>query len=444
MPPLLKRLRKSQLDALRWSDDVEHPGFFIDMRVGKTKLSIRRVKKWKCTGPFLIVCPEPAIQGWIDELEEELGVSPIELTGSAKQRKDKLENANIFGWYIINKEGHRALPELRLIDWDVVIFDESRFLANPKSKMSKFYVDNFRNVRHRIILTGTPDYREKLDFYQQLRFLDYKSLPYKNYWDFRAKAFHHVGYDFVIKKEHAEILKTALNKYCYFVRREDIQGGRTQDPIKRVFKLPRKIRREYDIVEKEFVLEHQNMKTIFATEAHKWMMRMCGGMRETSDGIKLEWDHKIKEVRNIIESQHDESIVIFCRFKAEVYAIADHLSAWGYDTMPFTGDIPKKNRREIITAFKKKKFKILPAHPAAISHGTDLSAATTVVFYSQPAGGELRDQSEKRIFTFNDEKHMLIIDLLVKDTVDEDARIGHLEGDSRRKLFERAVKRWKN
>jgi superfamily II DNA or RNA helicase len=447
MPRLLKRLRKYQLDALRWSEGREHLGFFIDMRGGKTKLVIRRIKKWGCTGDKLIVCPESAIQSWIDELINEGEHPPIELTGTAKERKIKLyyKVSNFFTkWFIINKEGHRALPEIKDINWDVIIFDESRYIANPKSQMSKFYVNNFRNVKHRIILTGTPDYNEKLDFYQQLRFLDYKSLPYKDYWHFRTKAFFQSGYDYVIKKKDAEILKNALNKYCYFLSRKDIPGGRTVEYIKRIIKMPRKLKKEYDVVENEFVLEKHDMKTIFATEAHMWMMRMCGGMRRTrNDGFIMEWHGKIDAVKELLDGDlKDDSAVIFCRFKAEVYSLYTLLSAHKIKCDIYTGDQNKDLRRKIIAHFNSnKKPNVLIAHPAAISHGTDLSAATCIIFYSQPPGGELRDQSEKRIMTYADEKHMLIIDLLVKDSVDEDTRMGHLEGDSRRKIFERAVKR---
>lgn len=422
----------------------------MDMRTGKTLLTIRRVKRWGCKGMKIIFCPESAIQGWLDELKSEGYNNITEIKGSAKQRLQAMTVGIMSNceWYVTNKEIHRSTPEIAGYGWDVVIFDESRFLANPKSKMSKFYVNNFRCVDHRIILTGTPDYKQKMDFYQQLRFLDYRILPYKDFWHFRMQAFFQSGYDWIIKKHHDNVLKNALNKNCIFIRREDIKGGRTQEYIKYVIKMPRKLRREYDTIEKEFVYDKQDMKTIFATEAHIWMMRICGGMRRTrNDSFLLEWDGKLKVLKELLSTDlKNESVVVFCRFKAEVYRLNNILTATytekeNLKSCSFTGDFKKDMRRKIIKEFNEKHIKILIAHPAAISHGTDLSAATCIIFYSQPNGGEIRDQSEKRIMTYADEKHMLIIDLLVKDTVDEDTRIGHLEGNSRREMFERAVKR---
>ena len=434
------KLRKYQLDALRWSDNVRHPGFYLDMRLRKCLLTIRRIKRWHCAGPFLIVCPDSAIDGWTYWLELEGIDTWTELTGSAKERASLLfPFPAIHTWFITNKECHRSTPEIKNIPWDVVVFDESRFMANPQSDMSKFYVNNFRDVNHRIILTGTPDYKNNLDYYQQLRFLDHRSLPYKDYWHFRMAAFFLVGYDHVMKKKHHDILKNTLAKYCYFVKREDVSGGRTQEYVKYTLKMPRKLRKRYTVVEEEFVLEQEHdMKTIFATQSHIWLMRMCGGFIDDT----MVWDGKLKKLVDLMK--HDlknESVVVLCRFKREVYYIQNYLDQLKLKSDVYTGDIKKKVRREIIKAFSIGNFNYLIAHPAAISHGTDLAVATVVIFYSQPNGQELRDQSEKRIFTMADEKHMLIIDLIARETVDDDTREGHLEDESRRDIFSRMVKR---
>lgn len=431
------------MDALRWSDSVRHPGFYIDMRLGKCLLTIRRVRRWHCEGPYLIICPDSAIQGWLDAIEEEIGLPPVEISGSRNHRLRILKNLIYNFWYVTNKECHRSTPEIKEIPWDVVVFDESRFIANPKSNMSKFYVENFRDVNHRIILTGTPDYRDSLDYYQQLRFLDYNSLPYKNFWDFRTTAFFHEGYDFILKKKHDLILKNALAKYTYIINRDDVEGGRTHEYIKHTFRLPRKLRKEYDTIEEEFIFEKQDMKTIFATQAHIWLMRLCGGFIND----KFVWDNKLKKLIELLKYDlKNEQVVVLCRFKREVYKLnnfftRNYIEKEKWKSCAFTGDIQKILRRKIIKNFNEKKLRVLFAHPAAISHGTDLSSATSIIFYSQPSGGEVRDQSEKRIFTMSDEKHTLIIDLLTKGTVDEDTRLGHINQESRREIFNRAVKR---
>lgn len=434
------------MDVLRWSDDVRHPGFFIDMRAGKTLITIRRIKRWHAKEPFLIICPGESIQGWFDELVSEGYTKIFELTGT-KSKREKMIKLCFSGVYIINKEGHLSIPEIKNLKWSVVVFDESRYIANPKSKMSKYYVSNFRNAEHRVILTGTPDFKDKLDYFQQLQFLDYNILPYKNFWEFRAKAFHAVDYEFIIKKKDNDILTKALSKNTYVLKREDIPGGRTSEYIRKTIELPSKLRKEYDVVEQEYVYEEQDMKTIFATQSHIWMMRLCGGFRKRKNSNKYDliWDGKIKILKELLKNElQGQNVVIFCRFKVEVYYIKTILLKLGFKTVAITGDAAQDLRRIILKNFRCKNFNILCAHPNAISHGTDMSSATTIIFYSQPNGKEIRSQSEKRIMTYADELHMLIIDILVKNTIDEDTRNGYLENESSRTIFDRAVQRWKS
>lgn len=438
-----RRLRKYQVDALRWSDSVSHPGFFIDMRMGKCLLMIRRVQRWGVTGNILVVAPYPSFDGWQKDLRLD-GLPPaVELMGSKKQRLEKLHWKELGEqhWFLINKEGHRSLPEIRHFDWEVVIIDESRYIANPLSAMSKFYVNQFRDVRHRVILTGTPDYKEKLDYYQQLRFLDYNILPYKNYWHFRTEAFNHFGYSFSIKKKHRDILASALKKNTYLLKRSDCDIGRKKVHEVRMLQLPRDVRKVYRQVEDEFILETKKnfSSTLFSTVSHIWLMRLCGGFIDN----KLTWKGKYNELLNLLKYELDrEFVVILFRFKEEIRGVSKKLKEDGFKSViEYHGDIKRETRRQILRDFNSGKHAIILGQPNSFSHGTDLSRATCLIYYSQPNGKEIRDQSEDRLVTMSDEKTVLVIDLIVKDTVDEDARNQHQDNLTARQAFEKRVKK---
>jgi hypothetical protein len=79
--------------------------------------------------------------------------------------------------------------------------------------------------------------------------------------------------------------------------------------------------------------------------------------------------------------------------------------------------------------------------PQTVAHGVNLSSSTNFVRYSQPSGHEITEQSEKRLFTLDDENVYHIYDILVKDTVDEDARESFLNNESSRNQFNKAVQR---
>jgi len=416
--------------------------------MGKCLVSIRRIRRWKANVPILIVTPYSAFDGWQCELLEEFETEAIELIGTRKKRLQILtENIEKQSkWFMINIEGFRALPEIADIHWACILADESRFLANPKTEQSKFYTNNFRNVPYRIILSGTPDYHHSLDYYQQLKFLSRDLLPYKNYWDFRNKAFHQAGYDFILKKSHQELLQKVLSKYCVFLRRKDINIGRKKIYIKRVLTLPRKFRPVYKTLEDEYVLEYKNTsdKTIYAMNAYTWMMRLCSGFVKD----KQEWLGKTNEIIYLLKNELlDEQIVIGCRFKNDINQLLINinnnldLQKKGIDATYVHGDITQKKRRQHIIDFKTGKHKVLITQHSIIAHGQDLKNATTIIHYSQPIGEEIRDQFDDRIITLSDEKTVLIIDILVKDTVDIDTRKAHIHHTGMRDIFENTIKR---
>ena len=424
---------------------MEHCGYFLDMRMGKCLIGIRRCKRWGVTGPKLIVTPYSAFDGWQEELLNENETTALELIGTRRQRLLTCLSINN-GWHIINKEGYRGLPEISKIKWSAIIIDESRFLANPKTNQSKFYTKNFQDIPHKIIMTGTPDYHHRLDFFQQLYFLNRYILPYKNYWDFRNKAFHQCGYDFVLKKKHLNILEKALSDNCVFLRRSDVNIGRKKVYIERILPLPRKFRPTYKTLEDEYVLSYKEVeaKTIYAVSTYIWMMRLCGGFVEDS----FQWSGKADEIIYLLDNElRGESVVIGCRFKNEINNLHHlintnpTLQRAGIRATITHGDISKTKRRRNVNSFRRGMFTVLIAQHSVIAHGVDLKNASAIIHYSQPSGEEIRDQFDDRIITLSDEKTVLIIDILIKDTVDFDLRKSSIEHESERQTFERTIKR---
>lgn len=441
----LHRSRDYQLSALHLTDNVAHCAYFVDMRMGKCHIGIRRIRRWQVHGKKLIVCPNSAIDSWQEELCNHGENPAVELIGTYKKRHDLLEKISNNTWCIINKEGHRALPEIRLVNWEAVILDESRFIANAKSAVSKFYTKNFRNVPHRIIMTGTPDFKNKLDYFQQLYFMNNELLPYSNFWEFRNKACITVGYDYILKKKHSKILEKILKKNAVVMRRKDYDIGRKKVYIQKTLALPRKLRPAYNTLEDEFILEYKGDvlgKTIYAMRTHTWLMQMCGGFIDN----KLVWDGKIKLLLEILTQElSDEQVVIFCRFKDEIHTLTEVLNkAMPNSTVCMHGDLSRKQK-----AINKKVFisgvaTYFVSQPSVVAHGVDLKNATAIIYYSQPPGEELRAQTEERIITLADEKTVLIIDILVKNSVDMDARDTYLNNETQRDMFERLIARRKN
>jgi hypothetical protein len=102
-----------QRDALRYSCRVDHPALFMEMRLGKTLPTIRRLLMYqprRCSSRFLIVAPNSALGSWERELLCEGEDDVVFLQGTRAERLELLGSGA--RWNLINREGWRALPEI--------------------------------------------------------------------------------------------------------------------------------------------------------------------------------------------------------------------------------------------------------------------------------------------------------------------------------------------
>ena len=135
----MRTLRPHQLEAFKYARSVRHPALFMEMRLGKTLVTIRRVNLYKPLDPqkglkILIVAPSDVLGSWEDELDLEGEHNHLNLIYGLRTREARLKaiekNPNT-KWYLMNKEGYISVPEIantNFINWDCVVLDESSFL----------------------------------------------------------------------------------------------------------------------------------------------------------------------------------------------------------------------------------------------------------------------------------------------------------------------------
>lgn len=423
-----------------------NPALFVQMRLGKTIVAIRSVKL-RGSRKILVIAPYSALYGWSLELdaEREQVHGVIELYGTRDERLQDLQsNYASSKWFLLNKEGHLVIPEISEYAFDCVILDESTFIKSPYSKTkgcaaSRFFIENFRDADHRYILTGTPAPESELDYFNQLRFLEYSNWKENNYWEFRHKHFAIVNYTPYIKPDSSKYLMQTLANKTFFLTRSDVKLGGRKIYEKRMVQLTKKVRKIYEKVEKEFVLEYLGLTqdTIYATTKHIWLRRLCGGF---ADREFISYA-KIKELESLLASElKNEQVVIIAQFVPEIQQLTKYFSK-KYVVGMIYGGIPKKDRPEIYKKFQAGDLDLIIAQPVTIRHGTNLSASDTIVFYSTPEGGETREQVEDRVVDTSKNDSSLIIDLVCQDTVDEDICKSLVRKEGKQAMMRKMVQR---
>jgi len=431
-----KEFYPHQKKAFHYSMVTRHPAYFMEMRLGKTLPCIRRCKLYKPRTPelglrALVAAPNSALGSWERECKSE-GVDIKWLTGTKRARQDELRDAMTFSenptptFCLMNKEGWMTIPEIKDCPWDAVVIDESTGIKEQRAKITKFFMKYFRgSLPHRWILTGTPDPEGAQNYFCQLKFLDGRAFGRKDYWGFRQAYMEppYIGHDWVFQPGAVDHIRREVGRRAFVLRRKDVDLEENKVRERREFEFPTKLRKAYDKLESEFVLDYKetSKKTIWSGARYQWMRQICGGCID----MEMIWDGKLQDIIELLEGElAKQQVVIWCAYNPEIKAIYETLSALKISVAYMIGATKPTVRRQMEAAFLKGKPRVMILQVAIGNFGLNLSSSDVVMYHSSPVAHLMRVQTEDRIVTVQkakDKRPLLYIDFVVKDSIDEDA-----------------------
>lgn len=408
-----------QEKMLAYCQRESHPALFCDMRTGKTLVTLHAIK---AENQILIIAPLSAFESWerdVDFLKSDHLLIP--LIGTKAERQYLLHeniscNRIIF---LLNWEGIFVLPETAKITWDAVILDESTRLKDVKTKTSKYFTEHFRNVRRRFILTGAPAPESKLDYYQQLKFLDGKAFGSENFYHFRHRNFRPFYGDWRVTDSGLKRIKETLARRVLFISRQNVRKqGHEKIYERRYCDLLPDFREMYDTLKKEFILEFKNKpinKTLYATTKFIWLRQIIGGIISTAPS-----KHKLDLLSELFQNElYGQRVIIWAVFTEEIKAIVEFLITINIPSYAITGQVKPAERKSLEQLFRKLPGSVLVIQPECYKFGADLSSADTMIYFSTPTSGMTRRQTEDRGIHLYRKNPLLIIDLLCRKTIDE-------------------------
>lgn len=421
-----------QRDMLAYAMRAQHPALFVEMRLGKSLVFIRRALAYKPRGDdlqVLIIAPNSALDSWRDELRTER-VSHVRLHGSKETRRKILHGCD-YSWVLANREIYRVLPDdLKAIPWDAVCIDESYCIKNPKTNMTKYYTTAFAHVPHRWIMCGNPNAESEVDLFCQLQFVEPRPFGCKTFWQFRSKYFTPLGFSwsFASMKDKQQI-HDYTRRRALVMRRKDLDLEPTKVYQKRTAELSSTARAAYDKTAKEFTAEMpdgQEQFTKWAPVKFLWLRRLAGGF--SSGGTYAE-NHKLRVLSELLFTElKGASVVIWCAFNAEIDYLYTYLKQGLLSVAKYTGEESIAERTKSLRQFQCGDDKIFLGQVACANSGLDLSVSDTVIYFSGPTSAMIREQSEDRIVSLQKlNRSLLYVDLVTKDTVDEDVYLATRE-----------------
>jgi len=439
-----------QITALEKSWNRETYAYFMEMGTGKTKVLIDNTAmlydKGKIDG-LLIVAPKGVVGTWYDqELPTHLpdhikNVTILWQSNITKGQREKLDSLfksdHDLHILIMNVEafstekGRDFATKFLNSHRTLMVIDESTTIKNPTAKRTKNIIDLSEIARYRRIMTGSPVTKNPLDLYSQCEFLSPYLLDFTSYYAFRnryaeMKTLHLRGRSIQIVDEFKNLgeLSDQLKGFSYRVLKEDCLDLPEKNWTRRQITLTPDQRKIYEQM-KETALAHLNGKVASTMIVLTQLMRLhqitCGHFTADDGTIQDIPNNRLKELLDVL-SEMEGKAIIWAHYQHDVKnIIREVVKIYGEGSIVDYYGLTPQDERDI----NRKKFqsdprcRFLVGTPSTGGYGITLTAANTVIYYSNGYDLEKRLQSEDRAHRIGQKKNVTYVDIIAEDTVDE-------------------------
>ena len=442
---------KHQLTALEKSVDEKEYGYFMEMGTGKSKVLVDNMAilydKGKINGA-LIIAPKGVYNNWYSQeipthLASHIKPKMVMWTASASKTKEKeyqtlFETGFDLHVLIMNveafstKKGTEFAFKFLRSHKTLMVVDESTTIKTPTSKRTKSILTLGKHAAYRRILTGSPVTKSPLDLYSQCAFLDEELLGHVSYYAFRNRYAHMVERNFggrrvqiVGSYKRLDELEEILKEFSYRVLKEDCLDLPEKIYIKRNVELTDEQTKAYATM-KSAALASLNGKLATAPHVLTQMMRLhqitCGHLKN-DDGTTTELkNNRLDELLDLLDETEGKAI-IWANYIHDIEHITKAIKKkYGDDSIvQYYGAIDTKQRQEGIKKFQdpNSPARFFIGNPQTGGYGITLTAANTVVYYSNGYDLEKRLQSEDRAHRIGQKKSVTYVDFIAEKTVDE-------------------------
>ena len=439
-----------QMTALEKSWNRETFAYFMEMGTGKTKVLIDNLAmlydKGKVNGA-LIIAPKGVVGTWYNNelpthlpnhINNETVLWKAAITKKQQEKLDTLfqpgEDLHIL---IMNVEAFSTTKGVNFANKflsshrSLMAIDESTTIKTPTAKRTKNILKLAEAAIYRRIMTGSPVTKNPLDLFTQCDFLSPWLLDFTSYYAFRnryaeMKTLHMHGRQVQVVNGFKNLgeLSDKLKGFSYRVLKEDCLDLPDKIFIKREIQLTPDQRKLYDQMKKEAIaiLKGKQSTTVNTlTQLMRLQQITCGHFTADDGATQPIPNNRITELMDVLEETEGKAI-IWAHYQYDITEIIKAVTKkYGPGSIvDYYGLTPQEERQPNIKRFQDDpKCRFIVGTPSTGGYGITLTAANTVIYYSNGYDLEKRLQSEDRAHRIGQKKSVTYVDLMADDTVDE-------------------------
>lgn len=443
-----------QRKALADSWAAEFYALFMEMGTGKSKVAVDNMALLYEAGKItaaLVVAPKGVYDNWVK------GEIPVHLPDRIDRRvirwtpqKTKRFEHQLFDFitskdkilkiFVMNVEafstprGTEAAEAFLYQNPDnMVIVDESTTIKNRKARRTKNIVRLRDLAKYRRILTGSPITKSPMDLFSQCDLLKEKCLGFNSYYAYQSRyanvqqrTMGHRSFQQIVGYRRLDELSEKLDRFSNRVLKEDCLDLPPKVYLRREVPLTVEQDRLYVQMKKLALAKLESGELATTASVLTQIMRLqqicCGHLAPDDGDIQPINNNRLDELLGVVEEVNGKAI-IWATYSYDLEKIRGEIAKrYGEDSVAcYYGATPQDERQEIVTRFQNVSdpLRFFVGQPKTGGYGITLTAANTVIYFSNSYDLEIRLQSEDRAHRIGQDDKVTYIDLVSPDTIDE-------------------------
>ena len=444
-----------QLKALEASYDNESFALLMDMGTGKSKVlvdTIAYLDSQDLINSVIILAPKGVYKNWVgkelpahmpDATKHKVAYWASPLTKAHKEAIREIwkpdEHLHILVMNIealstgkaeevatkfVSSHGGRTL----------IAIDESTVIKNHKARRTKAAIRVAKRCAYKRILTGSPITKTPLDLFAQFQFLGEQLLGFKSYYAFcsryadmikRSASGGSHQYNQILGFRNLDELTESIKPHSFRVTKDECLDLPEKTYTKRSIELTTEQKNMYNQMKKTAVALLDDMEMVTANAVITQLLRLhqisCGFVNTDDGNIVRFKNNRMPELLAILEEVNGKAI-IWANYRHDIMAIEMEIArAYGSSSVAtYFGDTDGEERQNIVDRFQNDdELRFFVGQPRTGGYGLTLTAASTVIYYSNSYDLEVRLQSEDRAHRIGQTNAVTYIDLIAQGTVDE-------------------------
>ncbi len=334
---------------------------------------------------------------------------------------------------IAYKRAYELIEDIVSSNKTLLVIDESTTIKNEGAQRTKAAIKLGTHAKYRRILTGEPIANSPLDIYAQAKFLNPTLLGHSSFFSFKnyyAKLGEIRSGPRTLKVvqgyKNLKELETNIASWSFRIKKEQCLDLPPKIYQTHVITMPPDQRKLYDALKEESAIALSSESVVTTPLAITKLLRLhqlaCGHLVDDLGKVFTINNNRISALLEILEETNGK-VIIWATYRKDIEMITAAIKAeYGKNSIvTYFGDTGTYDREDAVSNFQDEQSEVrfFLGNPKTGGYGLTLTAASTVIYYSNNYELEVRLQSEDRAHRIGQYKSVTYVDIVTENTVDE-------------------------